>query len=248
MHGATPTTASSLRWTKEEQRRTVTVNNVATDFVDRMELGERCLCTSPVKRQGYVRQRNQAGCTGDRNLLHYPPAMPPATLDQYDKLLSAPTPQQRRATAAAAAAKSMMASPRPTFFTDQERGRIQLRSAASTDSAAAACLGTLGTHDSLAIDVWRRRHRDRRTKHQLRSLRDAGPSVSVPNLVSVRERALVQAPLSSRGGRETPETGQALVHGAPVLYLHLQALSYRKAQRRAAELRQTYLCRCLLPT
>ena len=63
--GATPTTASPLRWTKEEQRRSVSVNNAASDFVDRMELAERCLCTSPVKRQGYVRQRNQAGSTGD---------------------------------------------------------------------------------------------------------------------------------------------------------------------------------------
>ena len=108
-------------------RATVLTRSAHSVLAEKMQLAESCLCTSPARRKQYTESRNQGGVTGDRDVRHYPPAMRPDTLAQFEALLVAPSPRQRRAAATAAAAEALAASPRPALATAAELRRLPLR-------------------------------------------------------------------------------------------------------------------------
>ena len=140
---------SRLHWNKSESRAPHPTPTAAERLEATTDVGEECLRVSPTKRRERQAHRNREFEAGRRpqNLLDHSRGMRGETQEMYLELLAgrgAPRPS-----------KFDRAKEKLLFMTDEERLSLHLRPHASS------VLAQIGTHEKLALEVWRRRHFER---------------------------------------------------------------------------------------
>lgn len=140
---------SRLQWNKNESREPPPEPTRAEKLDAATALGEHCLRISPQKRRERQAFRNAEFEAGLKPLdaMDHSRGMRGETAEMYAKLLNART--RPRAT------KFQRAQEKLAFMTDEERMQLHLR------PSPGSALLQIGSHEKLALDVWRRRHFER---------------------------------------------------------------------------------------